>query len=61
MRDDHLYRILDKDTWMNDIIRAIKRAPLNHLHRNERRKVVAESKKYYWSTPYLYRYGADGV
>jgi hypothetical protein len=23
MRDDHLYRILDKDTWMIDIIRAI--------------------------------------
>jgi len=23
MRDDHLYRILDKDDWMNDIIRAI--------------------------------------
>jgi hypothetical protein len=23
MRDDHLYRILDKDTWIIDIIRAI--------------------------------------
>jgi hypothetical protein len=23
MRDDHLYRVLDKDTWMIDIIRAI--------------------------------------
>jgi hypothetical protein len=24
MRDDHLYRVLDKDTWMIDIIRAIR-------------------------------------
>jgi hypothetical protein len=24
MRDDHLYRVLDKDTWMIDIIRAIQ-------------------------------------
>jgi hypothetical protein len=24
MRDDHLYRILDKDTWMINIIRAIQ-------------------------------------
>jgi hypothetical protein len=23
MRDDHLYRVLDKDTWMINIIRAI--------------------------------------
>jgi hypothetical protein len=23
-RDDHLYRVLDKDTWMIDIIRAIR-------------------------------------
>ena len=27
MRDDHLYRILDKDSWMNEIIRAIKGCP----------------------------------
>ena len=31
MRDDHLYRILDKDGWMNEIIRAIKGMPLDHL------------------------------
>jgi hypothetical protein len=31
MRDDHLYRILDNDTWMIDIIRAIRRMPLGHL------------------------------
>jgi hypothetical protein len=34
MRDDHLYRVLDKDTWMVDIIRAIRKMPLDHLHRN---------------------------
>jgi hypothetical protein len=28
MRDDHLYRVLDKDTWMIDIIRAIQKMPL---------------------------------
>jgi hypothetical protein len=27
MRDDHLYRVLDKDTWMIDIIRAIRKMP----------------------------------
>jgi hypothetical protein len=31
MRDDHLYRVLDKDTWMIDIIRAIRKMPLDHL------------------------------
>jgi hypothetical protein len=25
MRDDNLYRVLDKDTWMIDIIRAFRR------------------------------------
>jgi hypothetical protein len=28
MRDDHLYRVLDKDNWMIDIIRAIRRCLL---------------------------------
>jgi hypothetical protein len=28
MRDDHLYRVLDNDTWMIDIIRAIRRCLL---------------------------------
>jgi hypothetical protein len=28
MRDDHLYRVLDKDTWMIDIIRVIQRCLL---------------------------------
>jgi hypothetical protein len=34
MRDDHLYRVLGKDTWMIDIIRAIQKIPLDHLDRN---------------------------
>ena len=61
MRDDHLYRILDKDSWMNEIIRAIKGMPLDHLDKNARRRVIAERRKYYWDPPYLYRYGKDGV
>jgi hypothetical protein len=34
MRDDYLYRVLDKDTWMIDIIRAIRKMPLDHLDKN---------------------------
>jgi hypothetical protein len=34
MRDDHLYQVLDKDTWMIDIIRAIRKMPLDHLDKN---------------------------
>jgi hypothetical protein len=45
MRDDHLYRVLDKDTWMIDIIRAIRKMPLDHLDRNSRRKIISKSKK----------------
>jgi hypothetical protein len=33
MRDDHLYRVLDKDTRMIEIIRAIQKMPLDHLER----------------------------
>jgi hypothetical protein len=35
MRDDHLYRVLDKDTWMIDIIQAIQKMPLDHLDKNK--------------------------
>jgi hypothetical protein len=28
MRDDHLYRVLDKDNWMIDTIQAIRKMPL---------------------------------
>jgi hypothetical protein len=39
MRDDHLYRVLDKDTWMIDIIRAIRKMPLDHLDKNYQKKI----------------------
>jgi hypothetical protein len=41
MRDDHPYRILDKDTWMINIIRAIRKMPLDHLDKNAQKRVMA--------------------
>jgi hypothetical protein len=61
MRDDHLYRILYKDTWMINIIRAIRKMSLDHLDKNAQRRVMVESQKYYWDAPYLFRLDADGV
>jgi hypothetical protein len=61
MRDDHLYRILDKDTWMIDIIRAIQKMPLDHLGKNTQRRIVSESRKYFWDSPYIFKLGNDGV
>jgi hypothetical protein len=61
MRDDHLYRILDKDTSMIDIIRAIQKMPLNHLDKNTKRRIVSESRKYFWDSPYIFKLGNDGV
>jgi hypothetical protein len=60
-RDDHLYRILDKDTWMIDIIREIRRMPLDHLDKNTQRRIVSKSRKYFWNSPYLFKLGNDGV
>jgi hypothetical protein len=60
MRDDHLYRILDKGGWMHDIIRCLRKMPLDHLDKNAKRRVIAKSRKFYWDAPYLYRCG-DGV
>jgi hypothetical protein len=45
MRDDHLYRVLDKDTWMIDIVRAIQKMPLDHLDKNSQRKITFKTKK----------------
>jgi hypothetical protein len=59
--DDHLYRVLDKDTWMNDIIRAIRKMPLDHLDKNSHKKIISKSKKYFWDAPYLFKIGNDGV
>jgi hypothetical protein len=60
MRDDHLYRVLDKDTWMIDIIRAIQKMPLDHLDRKSQRRIISESKKYFSDAPYLFKLGSDG-
>jgi hypothetical protein len=48
MRDDHLYRVLDKDTCIIDIIRAIRKMSLDHLDKNTRRRIISESRKYFW-------------
>jgi hypothetical protein len=61
MRDDYLYRVLDKDTWMIDIIRAIRKMPLDHLDKSSQKKIISESKKYFWDAPYLFKLGNDGV
>jgi hypothetical protein len=61
MRDDHLYRVLDKDTWMINIIRAIRKMPLDHLDKNTQRRIVSKSRKYFWDSPYLFKLGNDGV
>jgi hypothetical protein len=37
MRDDHLYRILDKGGWMHDIIRFLRKMPLDHLDKNAKK------------------------
>jgi hypothetical protein len=60
-RDGHLYRVLDKDTWEINIIRAIRKMPLDHLDKNAQRRGMAKSRKYYWDAPYLFRLGEDGV
>jgi hypothetical protein len=61
MRDDHLYRIIDKNTWMIDIIQAIRRMPLDHLDKNTQRRIISESREYFWDSPYLFKLGNDGV
>jgi hypothetical protein len=61
MRDNHLYRILDKDTWMIDIIRAIRKMPLDHIDKNTQKRKISESQKYFWDSPYLFKLVIDGV
>jgi hypothetical protein len=61
MRDDHLYRVLDKDTWMIDITRAIRKMPLDHLDKNSQKKIISESRKDFCDAPYLFKLGNDGV
>jgi hypothetical protein len=61
MRDDHHYRILEKDTWIIDIIRTIQKMPLDHLDKNTQRRIISKSRKYFWDSPYLFKLGNDGV
>jgi hypothetical protein len=61
MRDDHIYRILGRGGWMHDIIGCLQKMPLEHLDKNAKRRVIAESRKFYWDAPYVYRCGDDGV
>jgi hypothetical protein len=35
--------------------------PLDHLDRNSQRRIISESKKYFWNAPYLFKLGNDGV
>jgi hypothetical protein len=35
--------------------------PLDHLDRNSQRRIISESKKYFWDAPYLFKLGNDGV
>jgi hypothetical protein len=46
---------------MIDIIRAIRKMPLDHLDKNSQRKIISESKKYFWDAPYLFKLGNEGV
>jgi hypothetical protein len=38
-----------------------RKTPLDHLDRNSQRKIISESKKYFWDGPYLFKIGNDGV
>jgi hypothetical protein len=46
---------------MIDIIRAIREMALDHLDKNAQTRVMSESRKYFWDSPYLLRLGIDGV
>jgi hypothetical protein len=35
--------------------------PLDHLDKNDKRRVITKSEKLYWGAPYPYRCGDDGV
>jgi hypothetical protein len=46
---------------MIDIIRAIRKMPLDHLDKNSQNKIISESRKYFWDAPYVFKLGNDGV
>jgi hypothetical protein len=35
--------------------------PLDHLDKNSQKKIISESRKYFWDAPYLFKLGNDGV
>jgi hypothetical protein len=35
--------------------------PLDHLDKNSQKKIISESKNYFWDAPYLFKLGNDGV
>jgi hypothetical protein len=35
--------------------------PLNHLDKNTQRRIISESQKYFWDSPYLFKLGNNGV
>jgi uncharacterized CHY-type Zn-finger protein len=45
---------------MIDIIRAIRKMPHDHLDRNSQRRIISESRKYFWDAAYLFKLGNDG-
>jgi hypothetical protein len=40
---------------MVDIVRAIRKMPLDHLDRNSQKRIISECKKYFWDAPYLFK------
>jgi hypothetical protein len=35
--------------------------PLDHLDKNSQRRIISESRKYFWDAPYLFKLSNDGV
>jgi hypothetical protein len=35
--------------------------PLDHLDKNTQRRIIFESQKYFWDSPYLFKLGNDEV
>jgi hypothetical protein len=46
---------------MIDIIRAIRKMPLDHLDKNSQKMIISKSQKYFWDAPYIFKHGNDGV
>jgi hypothetical protein len=46
---------------MIDFTRAIQKMPFDHLDKNTQRRIISESQKYFWDSPYLFKLDNDGV